>query len=127
MADVGTGLLSPSTRLPAAVQQNLLGCVQHAGDLVLIPPGWWHQTYYPEPSFCAAGQYLDSFCRDRVFQHALDWASTGRRADEIDAGLSPQAQVDALLALLRKGPSVETGGKELGGARAGRQRIGRPG
>ncbi|KAG8471180.1 hypothetical protein KFE25_009601 [Diacronema lutheri] len=106
MADVRTGLLRPDARLPADAARRLVGCVQRAGELLLIPPGWWHQSYYPEPSFCAAGQYLDSFCRASVFQHVLDWTRTGRRADEIDASLRPQEQVDALFALVRSSASA---------------------
>lgn len=122
MADARSGLLSPSAQLPAAVRQQLLGCVQQPGELVLIPPGWWHQTYYPEPSFCAAGQYLDAFCRDAVFQHVLDWTGGGRRADEIEGALSPREQVDALLALIRssgRGAQQRRPASPLASGRAG--------
>ncbi|KAJ1622157.1 hypothetical protein T492DRAFT_1064781 [Pavlovales sp. CCMP2436] len=127
MADVSTGLLQPGTSLPADAVRRLVPCVQHAGDVVLIPPGWWHQTYYPEPSICSAGQYLDAHCRQSVFQHILDWTGNDSRADAIDEKLTPQEQVDALLLLLaripasgeRTGPAAQAQPGRGGAARAG--------
>lgn len=119
MADMSSGLLEPSAALPAEVCEQTMGCVQRVGELVLIPPGWWHQTYYTGPSIGSAGQYLDSFCRDRVFQHVLDWTQTGARAEDIDASVSPREQIDALLALLQSRSAAGARGRG-GSAAAGK-------
>lgn len=99
LADPASGLLLPDTRLPSAALEGARSCVQRAGELVLIPPRWWHQTYSPMPAIAVAGQYCDSFCRDDVFQHVLDWAGVGGVcARQVGSpGMSPAEQVAELL------------------------------
>jgi Cupin-like domain len=46
--------------------------VQHTGELLLIPPYWYHQTYAPEPSFAVASQRCGSrLDAARVMNHVL--------------------------------------------------------
>lgn len=49
--------------------------VQRAGELLLIPPRWWHQTYYLEPCVAVAGQYLNENNFGSVSKHILDWCN----------------------------------------------------
>ena len=49
--------------------------VQEEGDLVLIPPRFWHQVYHLEPSIALASQYINSYGKDRTFKHILKWCS----------------------------------------------------
>ncbi|CAM9710773.1 unnamed protein product, partial [Heterosigma akashiwo] len=54
-------------------QEQCLVLIQEEGDMVLIPPGWWHQVYNPEPSIAVASQYMNGNNKDRVFDHILTW------------------------------------------------------
>ena len=49
--------------------------VQEEGDLVLIPPRFWHQVYHLEPSIALASQYINTYGKDRTFKHILNWCS----------------------------------------------------
>jgi hypothetical protein len=43
--------------------------LQKEGDLVLIPPGCWHQVYHLEPSVAFASQQFCEFDKHTVFKH----------------------------------------------------------
>lgn len=51
--------------------QNAMRIIQNPGELVLIPPRWWHQVYHLEPSIAVASQYCNSVNKYGVFQHIL--------------------------------------------------------
>ena len=47
--------------------------LQREGELLLIPPKWWHQTYHLEPSVAIAGQYLNANNERQVRDHIFSW------------------------------------------------------
>jgi hypothetical protein len=49
--------------------------VQEEGDLIIIPPNFWHQVYHLQPSIAVASQYVNDVVKDRVFDHILAWCS----------------------------------------------------
>lgn len=55
--------------------QNAYQIVQEEGDLIIIPPCYWHQVYHLEPSVAVASQYVNSYGKDRVFKHIYDYCS----------------------------------------------------
>ena len=48
--------------------------VQEEGDLILIPPKYWHQVYHLQPSIAIASQYINSNVKKQVFAHILKWS-----------------------------------------------------
>jgi hypothetical protein len=62
--------------------------VQHPGELLLIPPYWYHQTYAPEPSMAVASQrcgtWLDA---SRVLRHILALQSIKLSSDSMPTTL----------------------------------------
>ena len=81
--------------------------IQHTGDLLLIPPHWWHQTIALEPSAAIASQRCGSYDAPLVLQHMLDWCQVPRaeHPDTIMEHLppppppQPTVVVDKVLAL----------------------------
>lgn len=47
--------------------------VQDEGELILIPPKYWHQVYHLQPSIAIASQYINSNVKNQVFSHILKW------------------------------------------------------
>lgn len=64
-----SGLLKPESRLEATRTTIL----QREGELILIPPNVFHQTYHLEPTVAVAGQYMCSDNAPSVLNHILDW------------------------------------------------------
>jgi hypothetical protein len=56
-------------RLPLGALQ----IVQHPGEMILIPPNFWHQVYHLEPSIAVASQYVNAAGKKRMFSHMLEW------------------------------------------------------
>lgn len=83
-------------RLVAGAQQF----IQEEGDLVLIPPRYWHQVYHLEPSIAIASQYVNTIGKDRTFNHILRWCSGGAECD--DVGENSVSDVSALRSKLPK-------------------------
>ena len=50
-----------------------LQLVQEEGDLILIPPRFWHQVYHLEPSIAIASQYVNDIGKNTTFNHILKW------------------------------------------------------
>lgn len=65
---------SKSSGSGAASGRRRITVLQTEGQLLLIPPRWWHQTYHVEPSVAIAGQYLTAKNEDDVFNHILEWS-----------------------------------------------------
>ena len=51
---------------------------QKEGDLVLIPPRWYHQVYSLENSFAIASQYANNINKFQIYKHILEWSSQGK-------------------------------------------------
>lgn len=87
--------------------------VQKEGEMILIPPGWWHQVYHVQPSIAVAGQYCNKKGSERVFSHMLSCCATGRKKNNYNEeiklkefkdllpsdfdSLTPPSQVSAVL------------------------------
>ena len=50
---------------------NIVSLVQEAGDLLVIPSDWYHQTYAPQPSIAIASQRCGSWEVPKVLAHIL--------------------------------------------------------
>ena len=53
-----------------------LQLVQEEGDLILIPPRFWHQVYHLEPSIAVASQYMNDIGKNVTFNHILKWCQS---------------------------------------------------
>ena len=73
---------APSRPLPAWLEASATRCVQREGDLLLIPPATWHQTYHVGPTLALAGQYLNAHNARGVFGHMLTWCGAPDGAAE---------------------------------------------
>jgi len=71
--------------------------LQKAGDLLLIPAHWWHQTYALEPSLAVAGQYMNEGNSWRVMRHIAAWLGVPAPAVEGLQELPARERVDAFL------------------------------
>jgi hypothetical protein len=66
-----TEFLKPT--VPAENNLSFTSVVQHPGELLLIPPYLYHQTYAPEPSLAVASQRCGTrLDASRVVKHILD-------------------------------------------------------
>lgn len=54
-----------------------LQLVQREGDLVMIPPRWWHQVYHLQPSVAVAGQYVNHHTFRGMQEHMFSWCGGG--------------------------------------------------
>jgi hypothetical protein len=61
-----------------AFSQGAIQFIQEEGDLVMIPPFWWHQVYHLEPSIGVASQYFNERGKNQVFSHILEWCASGK-------------------------------------------------
>ena len=66
--------------------------MQQEGDLIVIPPRWWHQVYHLEPSVAVAGQYVNDKCSDRMLAHVHRWCSSEDGGDS--GGEGTQVGID---------------------------------
>jgi hypothetical protein len=74
-------------RLAAGAMQ----LIQEEGDLIIIPPYFWHQVYHLEPSIAVASQYVNDVGKERVFNHILKWCSS-KVSEEHDKSDAPSGQ-----------------------------------
>jgi hypothetical protein len=61
---------------PADVIGRCVQVVQREGEMMIIPPAWWHQVYHVAPSIAVAGQYFNEDGKQRVFGHMLRWSAS---------------------------------------------------
>jgi len=61
------------------LRRRRITVLQREGELLLIPPRWWHQTYHLEPSVALAGQYLNANNIDRVRGHVYAWCGVDQK------------------------------------------------
>jgi len=73
-----TDILQPDVNLP-----HFQVAVQQAGDLLLIPPYAWHQTYAVEPSVAVSSQRCGDIDLPWVLQHMLDYVESDVSAEEV--------------------------------------------
>lgn len=71
-----TSLLVPDERISDFLHNhkfNFSTAIQQAGDLLIIPSHWWHQTYAPVPSMAIASQRCGAVVDGlSVVQHILE-------------------------------------------------------
>jgi len=93
-----TGLLTPNVD----TSLSMTTAIQQAGDLLLIPAHWWHQTYGLEPSAAIASQRCGRYDASKVLQHILNHRGvTSTTAEAILAKeVDPANAVDEVLGLL---------------------------
>jgi hypothetical protein len=97
-----TTLLAPDDEI--ASDLAMVTAIQQAGDLLLIPAHWWHQTYALEPSVAIASQRCGRHDAALVLQHILDHqqiVSIDAKAIMAASESSPERAVEALLSLVR--------------------------
>lgn len=63
-----------SARDTSPATKRRVSVLQQEGELLLIPPRWWHQTYHLEPCVAVAGQYMNPKNERQVLTHMLEWA-----------------------------------------------------
>lgn len=69
----------------SSVEYEFHGVVQQPGDLLLIPPYWYHQTYGPEPSMAIASQRCGTALdAPRVLRHILDLVINDEQSNHDD-------------------------------------------
>ena len=66
-AKAGPENFTPSTQVPG----RFCTALQFAGDVVVVPPKSWHQTYALEPSCAVASQFCGRRDAPAVFEHML--------------------------------------------------------
>lgn len=69
--------------------------LQKAGETLIFPGHWWHQTYHLGATVGLAGQLLNHQNLRRVMGHVIDWCGL-----EVDEGIwqkSPQEVITEVL------------------------------
>lgn len=94
-----------------------LQLVQEEGDLILIPPRFWHQVYHLEPSIALASQYVNELGKDTTFRHILKWCSTGDSEENVGSSatatsleeISSLPVQDQVMSIIKKGLKLQHG------------------
>lgn len=80
---------------------SMTTAIQEAGDLLLIPAHWWHQTFALEPSAAIASQRCGNQDSVLVLQHILNHKGV-KSIDArtiLDESPNPASAVNAVLSL----------------------------
>ena len=85
-----------------------LQLVQREGDLVMIPPRWWHQVYHLQPSVAVAGQYVNSRTLRGMQEHMFRWCSGGEHQVNFEQ-LEKLAIPEQVRATIRKALELKHG------------------
>ncbi|CAE7739189.1 unnamed protein product, partial [Symbiodinium pilosum] len=56
--------------------------VQEAGETLIFPGRWWHQTYHLEPTLGFAGQVLNEENLKQVLGHIITWCGLEAEGEE---------------------------------------------
>ena len=91
----------PSHELEPDVLRTATTFVQEEGELLLIPPDWWHQTYHMSATLAVASQLMNCHVAESVFRHILDWTGTAESSavsswEDLSA-MPPQEQIRKVL------------------------------
>jgi hypothetical protein len=84
-----------------SLEFSLTTAIQEAGDLLLIPAHWWHQTFALEPSAAIASQRCGKYDSVLVLQHILNHKSV-KSIDArtiLEESPDPAGAVNAVLSL----------------------------
>jgi len=86
----------PSHELRPDTLSSAVSFIQREGELLLIPPDWWHQTYHLTATVAVASQLMNSHCEERVYRHMLRW--TGAQEPEGLAELAgPRERIEKVV------------------------------
>lgn len=75
-------MLDKDSPLYESICAEAIQIVQEEGEMVMIPPGWWHQVYHLEPSIAIASQYCNDANKVGVYEHILDYCSSSKHASK---------------------------------------------
>ena len=78
----------------------------NAGEMVLIPARWWHQTYALEPSVAVASQHVGRHNAGDMIAHSLDVAARAESAFATVVSPCPAKGLALLRALAARLPRV---------------------
>jgi len=71
--------------------------IQEAGELIVFPGFWWHQTYSYSETWAVCAQYLNRNCLESVLGHIADYCNLDGIAPHGDAPAA-STRIDSVLA-----------------------------
>lgn len=70
--------IHPVDNADPQVFRNVVCIIQEEGEMIIIPPKWWHQVYHLEPSIALAGQYVNDKVKENVINHMYEWSNVDK-------------------------------------------------